>query len=131
MQNAFGDDDALARVESDQAIFEIEQELAFDDIEKLVVVIVFVPVVFTAKNAQAHDGGVYLAERLVVPLKFAVIGELLFFDDFQRLVVNVEASFVRIRRCVVHDRTPQGFVGDDIAREKFIRIANANEFARL
>jgi hypothetical protein len=38
--------------------------------------------VFTTKNSQADDGAIHPAESLVVPLKFAVIGKLLFFHDF-------------------------------------------------
>jgi hypothetical protein len=76
--------------------------LALDYVEKLVVLVVFMPMVFTTKNSQPHDGAIHLAERLVVPLKFAVIGKLLFFHDFQRLIVNIQTSFIRIRLRIVH-----------------------------
>src|SRR5262249_250332 len=61
-----------------------------------------VPVVFPIKYAQAHHRLVHLAQRLVVPLELALIREFLLFDNFERLVVNVHAGFVRIRLCFAH-----------------------------
>jgi hypothetical protein len=41
-----GDDEALSRSQSDGTIRQIDQELAIQDEEELVVVVVFMPVVF-------------------------------------------------------------------------------------
>ena len=76
------------------AHFEIDQQLAFDNVEKFVIVSMFVPVIFALHNAKANDGAVHLTERLVVPLVGASIGERSFVDHFQRLAKEVEARFV-------------------------------------
>src|ERR1700682_436005 len=55
VHDTFGNDEALPWVESYQPIFEIDQELALDYVKKLVVLVVFVPMVFTTKNSQPHD----------------------------------------------------------------------------
>jgi len=51
MHDTFGNNEALPWVESYQATFEIDQELALNYVKKLVVLIVFVPMVFTTKNS--------------------------------------------------------------------------------
>src|SRR5215510_2698155 len=45
VHHAFGHDESLARVKLHSAAFEIDQQPALDDVEKLIVVIVFVPVI--------------------------------------------------------------------------------------
>src|SRR5258708_24391987 len=68
-----------------------------------------------------------MGERLVVPLKFAIIGKLLFVHDFQRLVVNIQASFIRVRLCIAHPRTPKSSYAVIFLDKKFIHIPSPNE----
>ena len=89
MHDTFGNDEALPGVESYQAIFEIDQELALDYVKKLVVLVMFVPMVFTLNNAEANDGVIHLTERLVEPLVNACVGEGFLVDDLQGLVIKV------------------------------------------
>src|ERR1700761_5217628 len=102
MHHSFGHDEALSRSEFDDAFFllftlEIDEQLSFDDIEKFIVVLVLVPVVFASPNAHAHDRLVDLAQRLVEPLVCAGVGQGFYIDQLQRLVQDVEARFVGIR----------------------------------
>jgi hypothetical protein len=46
VHHAFRHHEALPRGQIDGAILEIDQEVAFDDVEEFVVVVVLVPVVF-------------------------------------------------------------------------------------
>ena len=55
VHDTLGNDEALPGVESYQPIFEIDQKLTLNYVKKLVVLIVFVPMVFTTKNPQPHD----------------------------------------------------------------------------
>jgi hypothetical protein len=55
VHDTFGNDEALPRAESYQPPFEIDQKLTLNDVKKLVVLFVFVPMVFTTKNPQPHD----------------------------------------------------------------------------
>ena len=48
-------DEALSRSESDGAMRQIDQELAFQDEEELVGVVVFMPAVFPPHHVQPHD----------------------------------------------------------------------------
>src|SRR5229473_2456845 len=52
VHDTFGNDEALPGIETYQPIFEINQKLTFNYVKKLVVLIVFVPMVFTTKNPQ-------------------------------------------------------------------------------
>jgi hypothetical protein len=67
--------------EFDGAILEIDQELTFDDVEKFIVVVVFVPVIFSLDDTETDDGLVHLTESLVIPFEGAGIGE-----SFRRLL---------------------------------------------
>ena len=55
MQNSFGYDKALPRSEIDDAVFQIDEQPSFHDIEELIVVIVLVPVVLAFDDTHAHD----------------------------------------------------------------------------
>ncbi len=69
-----GHDETLSGIELDGTVFKVDEQLALDDVEKLVVHIVLVPVILTLKNAQANNRIIHLAERLVVPLECAGVG---------------------------------------------------------
>jgi hypothetical protein len=86
VENAFGNYGTLAWTELQSSPFEIDQEFTFDHIKEFVVAVVFVPVIFALHYAEAYDGAVHLAHRLVVPTVGALIGKSFFFDDFKRLV---------------------------------------------
>ena len=77
VDDAAGDDVALSGVEFDGFVFEIDEELAFDGEKELVVVVVFVPVVFTFDDADADDGVVDFAEGLIEPLVVLRVGTLI------------------------------------------------------
>src|SRR5580704_12183252 len=95
MQDSLRNDGALSRGKFHGSAFEIDQQLAFDYVEKFVIVIVLVPVIFALHYAKTNDGAIHLTERLVVPLVGARIGEGLFVNEFQRLVEDVESRLVR------------------------------------
>ena len=63
----FGHDETLPRREFYDAVFEVDQQLAFDDVKELIVLVVLVPVIFALIMRRA-DGLIDLAERLVEPL---------------------------------------------------------------
>ena len=54
------------------------------------IVIVLVPVILALNDAEADDGSVHLAERLVVPAVGTGRDELRKVDHFERRVANVE-----------------------------------------
>ena len=109
------DDEALAGVELDGFVFEVDEELAFDGQEELVIVVVLVPVVFALDDSNADYGVVDLAEGLVEPLVVLCVGDA-DVDDFERAVKDVEASFVRESAGVSHGEAPCGedSRGDDV-----------------
>ena len=78
----------------DGPILEIDQELAADDVEKLIFVLVLVPMVFAVDHAEAHDGFVYFAERLVIPAIGACIDQAADINHFERPMENVEPRVV-------------------------------------
>jgi hypothetical protein len=104
-----GNDKALTRIERYGAIFQINEEPALKHVEKLVVTVVLVPMVFTLKYAQAHNGVVYLAERLVVPLEFAGVSKTLGVDGLKWFVQDVQASLVRIGLRFAHGLPQNSF----------------------
>lgn len=95
MHHSFRDHDCLARREVDDSIFEIDQELAADDIEKFVFILVLVPMVFALDDPKPHHRLVYSTQRLVIPLVSASIDQPPDVDRLQRLMENVQAGVVR------------------------------------
>ena len=75
MQDSLGDHEALSRSKFHGSILQVDQELTLDHIEEFIVSVVFVPVIFAFYNPQPHHGLVDLAQRLVVPLVSAGVGE--------------------------------------------------------
>jgi len=55
MFETLGHHESLPRSHSDGTIWQIDQELAIQDEEELVVVVVFMPGVFPLHHTQAHD----------------------------------------------------------------------------
>src|SRR5215469_18114413 len=68
---------------------EVDVKLSFDDVEELVLVLMFVPVVVAFDDAEADDGVVYVAEGFVVPGLYGVGGEL-FFDQLEGFIFGFE-----------------------------------------
>jgi hypothetical protein len=100
-----GDDEGLAGIELDGLVFEIDEELAFDGEEELVVIVVLVPVVFAFDNADADDGVVDHAKGLVEPHVFFCVGDV-DIDDFEREMEDVEPGFVREGGSGGHGESP-------------------------
>jgi len=103
MHYAFGDYDSLPRTELEGAIFQIDEQTSFDDVEELIFFLVLVPVVFAFDDSQAHNGIVHFTQRLVKPLVCAGIGDSLFVDDLQRGEENVQPGFVGEFFQLTHD----------------------------
>ena len=67
MHDAPGHDEPLARQQFDATALQVDDERPVHDVEKLVEVVMAVPVVFTLNHAQPHNRVIDAAERLVVP----------------------------------------------------------------
>ena len=61
------DYEALLLSKFDASALKVDDEAAFKNKEKFVVVIVFVPVIFPLHDAETNDRIVHLAQCLVVP----------------------------------------------------------------
>ena len=55
MPDPFRHDETLPRSKINNLVFKIDQEMAVENKEKFVDVIVLVPVVFALQNAEPHD----------------------------------------------------------------------------
>ena len=62
MDHLLGNDEALSRIEGHCTILEIDEQLAVNHVEELIVCVMLVPVVRTFDDAQAHDGSM-VSER--------------------------------------------------------------------
>ena len=89
VQGAFGDDKTLSWCKVNGLAFQIDQQSTFDHIKEFIITFVFVPVIFAFYNAHPHHRLVHLAQRLVVPLVRARVGESLLIDHFQGLKQDV------------------------------------------
>ena len=74
MPNALRYNEALAWVErydpprsGVRLRFKIDEQLSLDDIEKLVIIRVLMPVIFAFDNAESNDGIIHSHKRLIVP----------------------------------------------------------------
>jgi len=82
VQDSLGDNEALSRSEFHGSILQVDQESPLDHIEEFIISVVLVPVIIAFYNPQPHYGLVNLAQRLVVPLVRAGVGESLLVDHF-------------------------------------------------
>src|SRR5262249_60251790 len=98
----YGPDSSLARVNVHSGAFEIDQQPALDDVEKLIVVIVFVPVILALDDSYPHHRRVHLAQRLVEPLVWTRVGDSFFVDDLERLELYVELGDIGIIGRITH-----------------------------
>ena len=70
MDDALGYDIPVPRMQINGLPFEIDDEVPIQDKEKLVIVVVLMPVVLALHHTQADNGVVHFAQRLVLPLVF-------------------------------------------------------------
>src|SRR2546427_234261 len=80
MPNPFRHHETLPRSKINDLVFKIDQEMAVENEEEFVDVIMLVPVVFALQNAEPHDRVVHLTKSLVVPFVRARIDQLLNID---------------------------------------------------
>jgi hypothetical protein len=85
VEHTFGNNKSLSWWQINGSALQINQEPAFDYIEKFVVIIMLVPMVFALDHADTDYRGVYLAERLIEP-RFTGIGQRLFVNHLQSAV---------------------------------------------
>src|SRR5581483_8155433 len=98
MHCPFRNNEALPPRKLHSTIFQIDQQLALDNVEELVIVIVLMPVIFTLYYAKTNHGVVHLAQGLVIPLILGSIRKRLLIDNLQRSVQNVQPCFIRKSR---------------------------------
>ena len=95
MFHSLRNNEALLRKQLDGPILELDHEAAGHDVEELVQVVMFVPVILALDDAEPHHRLVDLAESLVVPRHIASIDEHRYIDDLERAESNVEMRLVR------------------------------------
>jgi hypothetical protein len=94
--------EALSRLQIDRLVFKVDHEVAIQDKEEFIVVVMLVPVVFALHNAQPHDGFIHLAEGLVVPLVRAGPYQSRYIDDRESWKLDVEKRGVGMGLVVAH-----------------------------
>lgn len=68
MYDAFWDSVALVLLKNDPLTsLDVKVELAVNDEEELVLVVMFVPMIFATENAQPHESVIYCGQRLIKP----------------------------------------------------------------
>ena len=80
MHNPPWNNKSLSRRNLDRAVFKVNQQLTFNDVEELVVFVMPMPVIFPLHHAEADYRIIYLAESLVVPPELASVRESLLAD---------------------------------------------------
>jgi len=93
VDHATGDHESLSRIELNGFGFEVDEKLALHSEKEFVVVVMFVPVIFAFNDADAYNGIVDSAERLVEPLEILRLGNV-DVDDFKRAMKNIQASLI-------------------------------------
>src|SRR5262249_43073777 len=102
MHDALGHYEPLTRTQLHRAPFQIDEKATLHDVEKLILVIVLVPVVLALHDAEADDGIVHAAESLVVPAVFAGGDQRRHVDQFERGIALVQMRGVRVALRVRH-----------------------------
>src|ERR1700751_3971315 len=106
MHHAFRDDKALIGQELDRSPLEIDYESAAQDVEKLIIIVVFVPMVLALHYAKPHDGLAHPAKRLIVPLVGDRLCELIDIDQRERVELYVEMRRVGKGFRFCHPQSP-------------------------
>ena len=96
VEHALGNNKTLTGREFDRSAFQINEQLAFDDVKEFVIIVMLVPVILAFDDSKTDDGIVYLAERLVVPIVRSRISDGLFVDEFQVFMKDVKARVIGI-----------------------------------
>lgn len=94
MQYAFGNNESLSGFKLYGPAFEVDQELAFDHIKEFIVVVMFVPMIFSLDHADPDNRSVDLAKGLIEPRHLG-IGETFLVDDLEGSMQDVESRIVR------------------------------------
>jgi hypothetical protein len=94
MGDPFGNDKALLRLQVDRPTLKIDDEVPLKNKEKLIIVLVFVPVIFALHDAKTHDGVVDLAKRLVIPTVRASTDERRDVHDTQHWELQIQVGSV-------------------------------------
>src|SRR5215469_5187823 len=107
MHHAFWDDKALIGQELDRSpLVEIDYESATQDVKKLIIIVVFVPVVLALHYAEPHDRIVHPAKRLIVPLVGDRLCELIDIDQSEGIELYVEMRRVGKGFRFCHPQSP-------------------------
>src|SRR3954451_16050583 len=77
---------SLTRRKRHSAIFEINEQLALNDIKEFIVLLVLMPVILALDDAEANHRVVHLTKGLVKPLILTSLGDGFLINDFQRSV---------------------------------------------
>src|SRR6516164_8081071 len=106
MHHALWDDKALIGQELDRSPLEIDYESATQDVKKLIIIVVFVPVVLALHYAEPHDRVVHPAKRLIVPLVGDRLCELIDIDQSEGIELYVEMRRVGKGSRFCHPQSP-------------------------
>jgi hypothetical protein len=102
MQQSSRNHHSLSRSQADGPILQLNEQLPLHDVEEFVVRIVFMPVILALDHAQTHHRSIHFAQGLVLPRVRTGVRELLFLNDFQRLILHIEARDVGACCAIAH-----------------------------
>ena len=94
MPHALGNHEALLRAQLHAPILEIDDETPLNHVEKLVQVVVLVPVVFPFDHTKPYHRFIHAAEGLVVPRVSARCHQIGQDDHFERPKPDIEVRVV-------------------------------------
>lgn len=94
MQYALRNGESLPWRELYTPAIQIDQKASFNNVEKLIFIVVLVPVKLTLQNAEPHNAIVYSAQCLIVPGVFARINKRLNIDQLQRGKTRIQVDRV-------------------------------------
>src|SRR5262249_50990886 len=106
MHHALWDNKALIGQELNRLPLEIDYESAAQDVKKLIIIVVFVPVVLALHYAEPHDGIVHPAKRLIVPLVGDRLCKLIDIDQSEGVELYVEMRRVGKGFRFCHPQSP-------------------------
>ena len=83
MEHTLGHGESLLWIQLNHAAFQINDKLALDDVEKLIFVIVLVPMELALQDAQTDNAVVDLTQRLVKPLVLRFLLQFAYVNQMQ------------------------------------------------
>ena len=96
MQNTLRDCHTLIRVQLDCPVFKVNEQLAFKNKEKFIILIVLVPMIFALNNPNSNDTVVHFCQSLIEPFVLSLSHDCRYVNQFEMSKLDIQVGHVGV-----------------------------------